>query len=82
VAFDEQFRGTRTNIKEQLRVYLTPLTEAKIGTSANPIVDLGCGRGEWRAARRGRMQGKGVERNHVLVEECRQAGLDVVEGIC
>ena len=25
------------------------------------------------------MQGKGVERNRVLVEECRQAGLDVIE---
>jgi SAM-dependent methyltransferase len=80
-AFDEQFRGTRTNIKEQLRVYLTPLTEAKIGTSGNPIVDLGCGRGEWlELLEEEGMQGKGVERNHVLVEECRQVGLDVVQG--
>lgn len=79
--FDEQFRGTRTHIKEQLRVYLTPLMEAKIGTSGNPIVDLGCGRGEWlELLEEEGMQGKGVERNHVLVEECRQTGLDVVEG--
>ena len=35
-AFDEQFRGTRTHIKEQLRVYLTPLKEAKIGTERQP----------------------------------------------
>jgi SAM-dependent methyltransferase len=80
-AFDEQFRGTRTHIKDQLRVYLTPLVEAKIGTSANPIVDLGCGRGEWlELLQEEGLQGKGVERNHVLVEECRQARLDVVEG--
>jgi len=80
-AFDEQFRGTRTTIKEQLRVYLTLLKEAKIGTSANPIVDLGCGRGEWlELLEEEGMQGKGVERNQVLVEECRQAGLDVVAG--
>jgi SAM-dependent methyltransferase len=79
-AFDEQFRGTRTNIKEQLRMYLTPLKEAKIGMSANPIVDLGCGRGEWlELLQEEGLQGKGVERNRVLVEECCQAGLDVVE---
>jgi SAM-dependent methyltransferase len=80
-AFTEQFRGTRTHIKDQLRVYLTPLVEAKIGTSANLIVDLGCGRGEWlELLREEGLQGKGVERNRVLVEECRQARLDVVEG--
>src|SRR5215510_15557165 len=79
-AFDEQFRGARTNIKEQLRVYLAPLKEANIGTSANPIVDLGCGRGEWlELLQEEGIQGIGVERNRVLVDECRQAGLDVVE---
>jgi SAM-dependent methyltransferase len=79
-AFDERFRGTRTNIKEQLRVYLTPLKEAKIGTSGNPIVDLGCGRGEWlELLQEEGMQGIGVEHNRVLVDECRQAGLNVVE---
>jgi SAM-dependent methyltransferase len=79
-AFDERFRGTRTNIKEQLRVYLTPLKEAKIGTSGSPIVDLGCGRGEWlELLQEEGMQGIGVEHNRVLVDECRQAGLNVVE---
>jgi SAM-dependent methyltransferase len=80
-AFDEQFRGTRAAIKEQLRVYLPPLREAKIGMGDNPIVDLGCGRGEWlELLQEEGMRGKGLERNRVLVEECRQAGLDVVEG--
>jgi SAM-dependent methyltransferase len=79
-AFDEQFRGTQTNIKKQLRVYLPPLKEAKIGTKTNPVVDLGCGRGEWlELLQEEGMQGIGVERNRVLVDECRQAGLDVVE---
>jgi SAM-dependent methyltransferase len=79
-AFDERFRGTRAAIKEQLRVYLPHLKEAKIGMGKNPVVDLGCGRGEWlELLQEEGMQGKGVERNCVLVEECRQAGLDVVE---
>jgi SAM-dependent methyltransferase len=79
-AFDEQFRGTRAATKERLRVYLPLLQEAKIGVSGNPVVDLGCGRGEWlELLQEEGIQGKGVDRNRVLVEECRQSGLDVVE---
>jgi O-antigen chain-terminating methyltransferase len=80
-AFDEQFRGTRAHIKERLRVYLPHLKEAKIGLGENPVVDLGCGRGEWlELLQEEGLRGKGVDRNRVLVEECRQAGIDVVEG--
>jgi SAM-dependent methyltransferase len=79
-AFDEHFRGTRVAIKEQLQVYLPSLKEAKIGMGENPVVDLGCGRGEWlELLQEEGIQAKGVERNRVLVEECRQAGLDVAE---
>jgi O-antigen chain-terminating methyltransferase len=79
--FDEAFRGSRTAIKEQLRVYVPYLKEAKIGTGNNPIVDLGCGRGEWlELLQEEGLHGKGVERNRVLVQECCQAGLDVAEG--
>jgi O-antigen chain-terminating methyltransferase len=79
-ALSAQLKGTRADLKEGLRMYLTPLKEAKVGTAANPIVDLGCGRGEWlQLLQEAGMQGTGVERNRVLVEECRQAGLDVVE---
>jgi SAM-dependent methyltransferase len=79
-AFDEQFRGTRAATKERLRVYLRLLQEANIGVDDNPVVDLGCGRGEWLELLQDEgIQGKGVERNRALVEECRQSGLDVVE---
>jgi O-antigen chain-terminating methyltransferase len=44
------------------------------------IVDLGCGRGEWlEVLREEGLQGKGVDRNPTLVEECRRCQLDVVE---
>jgi SAM-dependent methyltransferase len=79
-AFDEQFRGTRAATKERLRVYLPLLQEANIGAGDNPVVDLGCGRGEWlELLQEEGIQGKGVDRNCVLAEECRQSGLDVVE---
>jgi SAM-dependent methyltransferase len=79
-AFDEQFRGTRTATKERLRVYLPFLQEVKSVVGDHPVVDLGCGRGEWlELLQEEGIQGKGVDRNRVLVDECRQSGLDVVE---
>lgn len=80
-AFDERFRGTRGDIKERLRVYLPTLTEAGVGNDASPVVDLGCGRGEWlELLQEEGLRGRGVDRNRVLVEECRQSGLDAVVG--
>lgn len=81
VAFDEQFRGSRADIKERLRVYLPICKEAKIGTEERPVADLGCGRGEWlEVLQEEGMRAMGVDRNRRLVETCRQYGLDVLEG--
>ena len=78
VPFDEHFRGSREAIKERLRIYLPILGEAKAGVHDRPILDLGCGRGEWLELLQAEgMQATGVDRNRVLVEECRQYGLAV-----
>jgi SAM-dependent methyltransferase len=78
--FDAQFRGSRADIKERRRVYLPTLTEAQIGMGDSLIVDLGCGRGEWlEVLHEEGLQGKGVDGNPMLVEECRRYKLDVVE---
>ena len=80
-AFDERFRGRREEIKRLLRVYLPTLQEAKTKTGTGPIVDLGCGRGEWlELLQEEGFQARGVDQNHILVQECVGAGLDVVEG--
>src|SRR5262249_7228022 len=47
VTFEDQYRGTRADIKERLRVYLPLLQQAQLGVAMRPIVDVGCGRGEW-----------------------------------
>jgi O-antigen chain-terminating methyltransferase len=80
-AFDERFRGSREEVKRRLRVYLPMVQEAKVKTDASPVIDLGCGRGEWlELLQEEGMQARGVDQNHILVEECVRAGLDVVEG--
>ncbi|NPV74723.1 MAG: hypothetical protein HPY89_13325, partial [Pelotomaculum sp.] len=45
--FEDQFRGSRDDIKERQRIYLPYIREAKAGTEERFVLDLGCGRGEW-----------------------------------
>ena len=79
-AFEDQFRGTRAEIKERLGVYLALLRQAQLGAATRPILDVGCGRGEWlELLHEEGLWGQGVDRNRVLVEQCRRRGLTVVE---
>jgi 2-polyprenyl-3-methyl-5-hydroxy-6-metoxy-1,4-benzoquinol methylase len=81
VAFEDQFRGSREDIKERLRVYLPILEQAKLGTDEMTILDVGCGRGEWLTLLKEQgMRAQGVDLNRMLVEECRRQGLEVSEG--
>ena len=80
VSFEDRFRGTREDMKERLRVYLPILEEAKVGTDDKPILDVGCGRGEWlELLNEQGFRGQGVDVNRVLIEQCRQQGFEVVE---
>lgn len=76
-SFEDQFRGSREEIKERLRVYLPYFKEA--GASGD-MLDVGCGRGEWlELLREEGLRGRGVDRNRVFVEQCRGRDLEVVE---
>jgi SAM-dependent methyltransferase len=80
VSFEDQFRGTREDIKERCRIYLPLMKEAELGTDEMPILDLGCGRGEWlELLREEGLQARGLDINPILVEECRKRGLEVIE---
>jgi O-antigen chain-terminating methyltransferase len=80
VSFEDQFRGTREDIKERLRVYLPLLKENGIGTEQMPIVDVGCGRGEWlELLREEGLLAQGVDINRVLIEQCRQQDFKITE---
>lgn len=76
-SFEDQFRGDREDIKSRLRVYLPILKEAEV---VEGVLDVGCGRGEWlELLREEGLQGRGVDRNRVFVEQCRQRNLEVSE---
>ncbi len=79
VSFEDKFRGTRADIKERATVYLPAINLAKAGTAVASILDIGCGRGEWlELLKENELQAQGVDSNHVMVSQCVELGLKVI----
>ncbi len=80
VSFEDRFRGDRADIKQRVAVYLPMIEAAQVGTLDAPIVDVGCGRGEWLELLKERsLTARGVDLNRIMVNECRERGFEVVE---
>jgi SAM-dependent methyltransferase len=74
-AFENRFRGSREEIRRRQEGYVGLFHEL------SPVVDLGCGRGEFlEALRAAGVEAHGVEANASAARECRGRGLDVVAG--
>jgi 2-polyprenyl-3-methyl-5-hydroxy-6-metoxy-1,4-benzoquinol methylase len=81
LSFEDQFRGTREDIKQRTRVYLQVIVDAGAGTEDRPVLDIGCGRGEWlEVLKENRLVGRGIDLNQAIVAEGRDRGLEVTEG--
>lgn len=80
VAFEDQFRGQREEILNRLKVYLPLIAETNIGNPDFPILDVGCGRGEWlELLQESGYTARGLDINKVMVEQSRSRGFDVIE---
>lgn len=73
-ALEDRFRGDRDDIKERFKVYLPYIKDRA------PVVDLGCGRGEWlEILGEAGIEAHGVDTNLIQLEQCRARGLKVSE---
>lgn len=80
VSFEDQFRGSREEIKERQKIYLPYVGKAVSKCMDGQVLDIGCGRGEWlELLQQSNIDARGIDLNHILIDECRQRGLDVVE---
>jgi O-antigen chain-terminating methyltransferase len=78
LAFEERFRGNRDVVKERLKVYLPLLHNSTVGRDNTPILDIGCGRGEWLELLRDEgFNSRGIDASPTMVDLSRQLGLKV-----
>jgi SAM-dependent methyltransferase len=81
VSFEDRYRGTRADIKNRQKVYLPDVAQAVAATNGAPVVDVGCGRGEWlELLQENGFVAQGYDLNRVMVQESRDRGVDVTLG--
>lgn len=78
LAFENIFRGPEHDIKKIQAEYIPYLRELALGTEGMPVLDIGCGRGEWLEALRDHgLTAQGVDSNTKMLQVCRRKGLSV-----
>jgi SAM-dependent methyltransferase len=76
VEFENTFRGTRAEIKQRVAAHLRRVAKNNVGMPQMPVLDVGCGRGEWlEVLAESGLVGIGVDSNEACVAECRDRGL-------
>lgn len=84
VSFEDRYRGTREEIKERLRFYLSRVETAHSATDRGLVIDIGCGRGEWlEVLSESGIAARGIDLNRIAIDESRKRGLQVelAEGV-
>ena len=82
IAFENQFRGTAEEIKQQQVKYI-PFLSAIAQNISEPlkVLDIGCGRGEWlRLLSEHKYETHGIDLSHAMVDLCRLDGLQATQG--
>lgn len=78
VEFEDEFRGTREDIKERVQVYLPYLEALPFKKENIEILDVGCGRAEWlEVLKENEYKSKGIDLNRVMVSFSQEKGYDV-----
>jgi SAM-dependent methyltransferase/uncharacterized protein YoxC len=75
---EDTFRGTREHVRALVSEYLDDLAKVP---GKGPVIDIGCGRGEWiEVLRDAEIDAYGIDLNQVVVDRCAARGLDVRHG--
>ncbi len=79
-ALEDEFRGSEEALEASFYVQRRWIEDCAPVQSGLPVLDLGCGRGEWlTVVAAGGFSAEGVETNPVALQRCRARGLSVQE---
>lgn len=78
--FEDEFRGSPEQIRQGLSPYLPLVREVMRQLPGRPVVDLGCGRGEWlELLASEKILAKGADLNPAVVKPLVAQGYDVTQ---
>jgi O-antigen chain-terminating methyltransferase len=78
LAFENSHRGSEEAILEKFSAYGPELKELQALPGILPVLDLGCGRGEWLSfVQKSGLSGRGIDLNPVMVAAAKEHGLAV-----
>jgi len=80
VFLEDNLRGSREEIKRRLNIYLPVIKKAGAGSKDSPILDIGCGRGEWLELLKDEgLYAAGLDLNGIMVKICKELELNAVQ---
>ncbi|MGB4420687.1 MAG: class I SAM-dependent methyltransferase [Candidatus Saccharimonadales bacterium] len=78
--FEDKFRGKEEDIKNRIASYNSLFIDRSKNLKSLPILDLGCGRGEFLLyARENNIKAVGVDINHAMIKYVKSRGFEVYE---
>jgi O-antigen chain-terminating methyltransferase len=78
---ENKYRGTTADIRNRLRIYLPDVESAVLRTGGKPVMDIGCGRGEWLGLLHDvGITAIGIDTNPVQIADVQSQGLDARHG--
>jgi O-antigen chain-terminating methyltransferase len=76
VALEDYFRGDPSVIRQRQMAYIPYVKD--VVTTGKPLLDLGCGRGEWLTVLRDAgIPARGIDSNRACIDDCKQLELNV-----
>lgn len=80
MGLEANFRGSEEEIKERQRTHLPHFTPLKSASQKKPVLDIGCGRGEFiDLMKEAGIKAIGLDLNADMVARARDKGFDVIE---
>jgi O-antigen chain-terminating methyltransferase len=74
ISLEDHFRGDKEEVRKRQTEYVPYV--AGIVSDQYPLIDLGCGRGEWLKVLKDRnIPARGIDSNSACVAECKESGL-------
>ena len=81
VHFERWFRGTEAEVAKNQTVYLPYFTSSSIDSSKKPVVDIGCGNGEFVGLLHEKgIRAIGLDLNKAMIDNVKSKGLEGEQG--